>query len=324
MASEKPLVSVLMPVRNVKDAYLTLSIESILSQTYKDIEFIIVDDASTDDTREIVSRYAVKDPSIHLLINETNIGSAASMNKAIRIAKGKYIARQDGDDISMPERISRQVEYLEMNPHIDLLATRTIHIDQLGRQMSATPYPGNSEEITSSLVAGDNCLAQPSIMFRNRPDLLYRDKFFYSEDYDFYLRILLNNRSIACLDEVLVCYRFPTDEPFCRYIRRFFYILFRERAKKYYEMCVENGKDLYDQFDKQEILGINIEATAEREHLSLLMTLAIGGDYLPEARSIIKRYIRTYGFQPMHVMLWLSTFLGRHVHRKLRRLVKRS
>jgi glycosyltransferase involved in cell wall biosynthesis len=324
MQSKKPLVSVVMPVRNVKDAYLTLSIESILSQTYKDIEFIIVDDGSTDDTQKVVNRYAVKDPRIRLLFNETNVGSAASMNTAIRVAKGKYIARQDGDDISMPERISRQVEYLETHLHIALLATRTMHIDQFGRQMSATPFPGNAELIMSNLIAGDNCLAQPSIMFRNHLDLFYRDKFYYSEDYDFYLRILFNKHSIECLDDILVYYRFPTDEPFSRYIRRFFYILFRDLAKQYHQMRIEIENDSYDRFEIQDILGINVETTTEKQHLSLLIKIAIGGNYLPEARSIIKRYIRTYGFHPMYAMLWLSTFIGRRPHQKLRRLVKRS
>jgi glycosyltransferase involved in cell wall biosynthesis len=324
MRSERPLVSVLMPVRNVKDAYLTLSIESILSQTYKDIEFIIVDDGSTDDTQEIVNRYAAKDPRICLLVNETNIGPGASANKAIRVAKGKYIARQDGDDISMPERISRQVEYLETHPHIDLLATRAMQIDQFGRRMSATPFPDNTELISYRLIAGDNCLAQPSIMFRNQLGLFYRDKFYYSEDYDFYLRVLINNRSIACLNEVFLCCRYPTDEPFARYSRRFFYVLFRELAKKYYEMHIKNGQDSYAQFETQDIMGINVETTTEKEHLSLLIRIAIGGNYLPEARRIIKRYIRTHGFHPMYVMLWLSTFIGRHAHQRLRRLVKRG
>ena len=324
MRSKNPLVSVLMPVHNVKDAYLTLSIESILSQTYKDIEFIIVDDGSTDDTQEIINRYAVKNPRICLLLNETNIGLAASLNKAIRVAKGKYIARQDGDDISLPERISRQVQYLETHPNIDLLATRTMHIDQFGRQTSITPFPGNTEVIASSIIAGNSCLVHSSIMFRNHLNLFYRDKFYYSEDYDFYLCVLINNHSIECLDDVLVHYRVPTDESFSRYMRRFFYILFRDLAKQYYQMRIDVGNDSYDRFEMQDILGINVDTTTEKQHLSLLIKIAIGGNYLPEARGIIKRYIRTYGFHPAYVILWLSTFIGRHAHQRLRRLVKRS
>lgn len=324
MQTEKPLVSVLMPVRNVKETYLTLAVESILSQTYKDIEFIIVNDGSTDDTQETVNRYAVKDPRIRLLVNGINTGPAASMNKAIRVARGKYIARQDGDDISLPERISRQVEYLETHPDIDLLATRTTHIDQFGRQMSTTPFPGNTQRITSSLIAGNNCLAQPSIIFRNHLGLFYRDKVYYSEDYDFYLRMLLKKRSIECLDEVLVNYRYPTDEPFSRYVRRFYYLQFQHLAKLFFDQFLATGSDGYEDFDPKTILGIDIEHTTKKEHLASLIKLAIGGNYLVEARGIITRYIRSQGVSPQYMILWLSTFIGRAAHRKLRGLIKAS
>ena len=104
--SVEPLVSIIMSVYNSED-YLKEAIDSILGQTYANLEFIIIDDASTDRSLDIVKSY--NDKRILLIKNEVNIGLAASLNKGIEIARGKYIARMDSDDISLPERCEKQV-----------------------------------------------------------------------------------------------------------------------------------------------------------------------------------------------------------------------
>ena len=101
METYEPVVSVLMPVYNVREDYLVPSIKSILSQTLGDFELIIVDDGSSALAGEIVRKHCARDPRIRLLVNGINLGLAASLNRALEAAKGRYIARQDGDDISL-------------------------------------------------------------------------------------------------------------------------------------------------------------------------------------------------------------------------------
>ena len=108
-----PKVSVLMSVYN-GEKYLREAVESILNQTFRDFEFIIIDDGSTDSTNEIIRSYS--DCRIRLLENEENIGLTKSLNKGIDQCRGEYIARMDGDDVSLQQRFSKQLEYLINNP----------------------------------------------------------------------------------------------------------------------------------------------------------------------------------------------------------------
>jgi len=114
-----PLVSVLMPAYN-SEKYIAEAIESILNQTYKNIELIIVDDASLDSTWHIISEFKRKDSRIVAVRNETNLYIAENRNKAISLANGKYIAWQDSDDVSYSHRIEKQVEFMEANPEVGI------------------------------------------------------------------------------------------------------------------------------------------------------------------------------------------------------------
>jgi glycosyltransferase EpsE len=107
-------VSVIMGVCN-GEKQISKAIDSILNQTYSDFEFIICDDASVDNSYRILKEYAKNDNRIILLKNETNLGLAATLNRCLEIANGEYIARMDDDDISLPERFEKQVEFLEKN-----------------------------------------------------------------------------------------------------------------------------------------------------------------------------------------------------------------
>ena len=115
-----PVISVLMSAYNV-EKYVGEAIESILSQTYKDFEFIIIDDASMDGTFSIINQY--KDNRIRVLQNEKNLGLAASLNKGLHIVEGKYMARMDADDISHIQRLEKQHNFLEQRPDIDICGT---------------------------------------------------------------------------------------------------------------------------------------------------------------------------------------------------------
>ena len=120
MKKKSPLISVLMPVYN-SEKYVAEAIESILCQTYKDFEFIIINDASTDSSLKIIAKYAKQDKRIKLINNKKNVKISASLNKGLSIAKGKYIARMDSDDISLPSRFELQTKFLADNPAVGIV-----------------------------------------------------------------------------------------------------------------------------------------------------------------------------------------------------------
>ncbi|OLP65282.1 putative glycosyltransferase EpsE [Bacillus pumilus] len=128
----KPKVSVIMGVYNCQDT-VAESIESIIQQTYQNWELIICDDASTDSTYEKVLHYAKREPDrIRLIRNKTNQRLAASLNRCLAEAKGRWIARQDGDDVSVPTRLEKQVHFLETNPDYDVVGTAMTVFDESG------------------------------------------------------------------------------------------------------------------------------------------------------------------------------------------------
>ena len=115
-----PKISVIMAVYN-SEKFLNESINSILNQTFKDFEFIIINDCSTDNSLKIIKEFIKKDNRIKLINNERNLGAAGTRNEGLKIAKGKYIAILDSDDISYTQRFVIQYNYLEDNPHITQL-----------------------------------------------------------------------------------------------------------------------------------------------------------------------------------------------------------
>lgn len=122
MKKEEPLVSVIMGAYK-SGPYLAEAIESVLKQTYTNWELFVINDGSTDETEEVAKAYKAKDPRIHYLKNEKNSGQSATRNKGIEQSKGKYIIIMDSDDISLPERLKKQVEYMEAHPEIGVLGT---------------------------------------------------------------------------------------------------------------------------------------------------------------------------------------------------------
>lgn len=116
-SKKKPAISVLMPVYN-SEKYLNEAIESILNQTFVDFEFIIINDASNDNSENIIESY--QDSRIKYFKNEKNLGVAKTLNKGLKLAQGKYIARMDSDDISLPERLYKQFKFMEVYNDIDV------------------------------------------------------------------------------------------------------------------------------------------------------------------------------------------------------------
>lgn len=205
---KNPKVTVLMSVYN-GEQYLCEAIDSILNQTFKDFEFIIINDSSTDKTGEILENY--NDPRIKIINNDKNIGLTKSLNKGIVIAKGEYIARQDADDISMPERLQKEVEFLAKNKNVGLVGTDSSIINEKGKVVHAVKCITDYIELKIKLLEG-NQLTHSSVMFRKECIYSvgnYREEFKFAQDYDFYLRIA-ELCDIANISESLVKWRIST------------------------------------------------------------------------------------------------------------------
>jgi len=181
----KPKISVIMPVYNA-EKYLRVAIESILDQTFADFEFIIVYDPSFDNSLNIINSYS--DARIRVIENKKRIGLVKSLNKAIKEAHGEYIARQDADDISLPNRLELQLEFLEKHPEVALLGTGIYVINEKGELIEKRIMHPNPK---TSLLKG-NRFIHGSVMFRKSViDELgaYNELFKNSEDYELWLRI---------------------------------------------------------------------------------------------------------------------------------------
>lgn len=130
---EKPFVSIIMGAYNCGNT-VSACIESIQNQTYKNWEFIICDDCSTDNTLDILREFAAKDKRIRILRHRRNMRLAASLNHCLKVSRGKYIARMDADDESLPERLEKQVEFLEAHPEYDAAGCSRIVFDENGEK----------------------------------------------------------------------------------------------------------------------------------------------------------------------------------------------
>lgn len=184
--NDNPKISVIMSVYNDEN-YLKESIESILNQEFKDFEFIIVNDKSTDNSLKIINKF--HDKRILIINNKKNLGLTKSLNIALKLAKGKYIARQDADDISLPQRFKKQYSFLEKNPEIALLGTSIYRIDENSNELETVL---SFEQPSFKHMLNWNHFKHGSVLFRK---VLvneiggYNELFEYVQDYEFWLRI---------------------------------------------------------------------------------------------------------------------------------------
>ncbi len=146
MANDDPLVSIGMPVRN-NERTLGLALRSILNQTYRDWELLLLDDGSTDDSSRIAQRFADSDPRISFIADGRSLGLPERLNQAIAASRGAYFARMDGDDVSYPNRLERQIEYLRQHPDVDLVGAGAIVFRGNGRILGKRLTPELHKEI---------------------------------------------------------------------------------------------------------------------------------------------------------------------------------
>jgi glycosyltransferase involved in cell wall biosynthesis len=185
---KNPKVSVVMSVYNGVP-YLPEAIESILTQTYNDFEFIVIDDGSNDGTADILCSY--DNPRIKL-VHQKNRGLPASLNRGIQMSEGKYIARMDADDISEPDRLACQVQYLDSHPDCVMLGTCSLMIDQEGQTLCMLNMPQDQETILSELDRCSSPFVHGSVMFRKSAAVqcsLYDERMLTAQDWLLWLNM---------------------------------------------------------------------------------------------------------------------------------------
>lgn len=197
-----------MPVYNGEN-YLHEAIESILNQTYKDIEFLIINDGSTDRSVEIIESYT--DPRIRLVNNDKNFKLVATLNRGLELSSGEYVARMDQDDISLPLRLEKQVAFMDSNPEVGVCGTWIKTIGTVRSQIWR--YETVPDVINCSMIF-NSAVAHPSVMMRKalfeKYDLKYDDNYPHAEDLQLWQRASLLFPFVN-LNEILVLYRLSTQ-----------------------------------------------------------------------------------------------------------------
>jgi glycosyltransferase involved in cell wall biosynthesis len=304
----KPKISIIMAVYN-SEKFLSKAIESILNQTFKDFEFIIIDDASKDNSLNIIKEYAKKDERIKTIFNKINIGLTKSLNLGIKQAKGKYIARMDDDDISLPKRLEIQYNYLQKHSNIELLGSGILMIDSKGNELIKVFGISNQSKLYSRLQK-KNCINHPVIMFKNNGNR-YRDKFVYSQDYDLYLRFLTEKKKIASLSEPLLKYRINPDA--ISFSKRSEQTLFSQKANEFYFERVQKGLDSYNSFSPQDILNVKENKLNRQSNLKSEIKANFALFNMKKVRQISNIYFKDYGIFDRIFIYYLCSFLGRRL-----------
>ena len=206
--NKQPLVSVVMPVYN-PGKYLVDAIDSILSQTFSNFEFIIVDDASTDGSWKIIKSFAKKDSRIIAFKNKINLGVSLTSNIAISQARGKYIARMDSDDVSTPDRLQKQVDFLKNHPQIIVVGGQCAIVDENNQVVGFKKFPLTQNQIKDMIfwavpIQQGYMMVNTSLLPKNFT--WYHPSKFSAEEVDLYFN-LLKYGHFANLPDNLYFYR---------------------------------------------------------------------------------------------------------------------
>jgi len=232
-----------MPVYN-SEKYIREAIESILNQTFKDFEFIIIDDGSIDNSLKIIQSY--KDPRIFLIKHKTNKGLIYSLNEGVNKAKGNYIARMDADDISIKNRFSKQLNFLKINKDISILGS---WVQVFGDKNYIWKTPKSSSMIKARMIF-ESSIAHPSVMFKkeifSQNQLSYEKKYINAEDFALWVKAA-EKLKLSNFQEVLLKYRINNSKNNSDYINKQNASKFKIRKNQFKKINLnlggENGKN---------------------------------------------------------------------------------
>lgn len=247
-----PRVCVLMSVHNARKT-LVQTVDSILNQTLRDFEFLIIDDASTDGSREMLQRYAARDSRIRLVRHDRNAGLTQRLNEGIELTDCALIARMDADDEALPERLAVQCEFMDAHPTVALAGSFIYAMGRRKKYDRLMTYPTEHSVIKEKLREG-NCIAHPSVIFRRDAVMsvgMYRPEFKAAQDYDLWLR-LSRQYEIANIPVPLIRYRFAVGG-----------ITLARKWEQYYYVFLAKASDA-----RPDATLKDVEAEARQQHES--------------------------------------------------------
>ena len=209
-----PLVSVIMPIYNSQRT-IVRSLDSIINQTYQNLEIIIIDDGSNDNSVEIIEKYKINDERIRLFQNDKNMGLAWSLNKAIVNSNGYYIARMDADDKSHYERIEKQVYFLENNSEVDVLGTGSRYVDEHYKFVKNIKMPKYHKDCVRMLPKTTPFIHPTVVIRRDFFDRVgfYNQNLRKAQDYELWVRAA-NFSHYANLEDLLLDYTIPKNKSY--------------------------------------------------------------------------------------------------------------
>lgn len=210
--NDRAAISVLMPVRN-GERFVAEAVESVLSQTFADLELLVLDDGSTDSTPQILERLAADDSRLVVHRRAPGRTLAEALNAAAELSRAPLLARLDADDVALPERLGLQTEFLSENPDVVLLGGQALLIDERGREFGRAEYPTGKAELKEALRERNPFVHSATAMRREAFEAVggYRVNFDHAEDLDLWLR-LAAGRQIANLPRPVVKYRIHGDQ----------------------------------------------------------------------------------------------------------------
>ena len=198
-----PQVTVLLPVYN-SEKYIAQAIESILNQTFRNFELLIIDDGSEDSSVKIVQSYS--DPRIRIVKNLQNLGLVQTLNRGITLIKSEYLARMDADDIALPDRLEKQLLFMQARPEVGLLGGAIQLMDENGDKQGKITVPINDSYLLKFWLHFENVIKHPTVMLRTELLVktgIYDADFIYNEDFDLWTRFAAQTE-IANLPDLLL------------------------------------------------------------------------------------------------------------------------
>lgn len=300
-------ISVVMTVHN-GERFLREAVDSILDQTYRDFEFLIIDDGSTDATPDILAAY--RDPRLRVVTAQRG-GRVKSLNRGVGTSREEYVAIMDADDISMPRRLELQTTWLNDHPRTAVLGTGTLEIDENGRAIGQHYNPTDALTIEQSLLRGVMCPCHSSAMFRKTCfDAVggYRDGFLRAEDYDLWLR-MAERYDIESLPEILFQRRlYLRARSLEQYLRE------KRNAAFALECALRRRRGL----DKPSIPPPDTPPTRRElaEYHCSLGRASLDLGRLDDARAEFRRSLVSYPFDPYIWYSYLGSLAGRSFLRR--------
>jgi len=294
---EEKLVSVVIPLYDRGD-YIGEAIDSLLCQTYENIEIIVVDDCSTDEGRSVVESYRYD--RVKLIKNKKNMGISYTRTRGLKVAGGEYIALLDSDDIAMPHRIAKQVKYLEENPMVGVVGSNRIEFCD-GKETGISKHWLEAGEIKVALLF-DMPMSNPSLMMRRKiiEEFCYDSDYVVAEDYEFLYRVS-KKWDIANIEEPLIKYRIHSgqitknhDES--KYLRNIKTRVFDELGMNLNNSLIDIyyrgiNLDLKTQ-EMKKFAGVITEILKKNEELSIYNEVILREKLLGRLERIIKRRLK--------------------------------